>query len=85
MPLEELAKVKKEFKKGRLLFNGLGQNFVNAFVDRIEHILELNGAYFDGLSSTGHAQRSQTISFNYIQAYQSGPYRGLFPELVIRP
>ena len=85
MPLDELSRVKGRFKKGNMWFEGLGQNFVNAFARRIEHILELNGAYFDGLSASGHAQRSQTISFNYIQPYKNGPHKGLFPELKIRP
>jgi carbonic anhydrase/acetyltransferase-like protein (isoleucine patch superfamily) len=86
MPLEELSRVKDEYKKGRMWFSGLGANFVQSFVDRIEHILELNGAFFDGSSASGgHAQRSQTISLNFIQSYRHGPQKGLFPELNIRP
>ena len=85
MPLDQLDGVQGDFKKGRMWFDGLGCNFVAAFKHRIEHILELNGAYFDGLSASGHAQRSRTIAFNYIQPYQNGPRKGLFPELRIRP
>jgi hypothetical protein len=40
------------------------KHFVKGFQHRIEHILEANGAYFDGMSKKGHAQSSQNISYN---------------------
>ncbi len=54
--------------------------FVSAFQERIHHILEANGAFFDGKPSGGHAQRNQNISFNTIQPYPEGDKEGLYPH-----
>jgi hypothetical protein len=66
-------------------FEGSGSDFVHAFTHRIEHILEANGAYFDGVKNRGHAQKGQNISFNTIQPYPEGVLKGLYPTIDIRP
>ena len=66
-------------------FQGSGAAFVQAFQNRIEHILEANGAFFDGTRNRGHAQKNQDISFNTIQPYSTGVLKGLYPTIEIRP
>ena len=85
MSLEELASVESSFTKGRLHFEGKGALLVKAFTDRIHHILEANGAFFDGKKNRGHAQKNQNISFNTIQPYPDGKLIGLYPTIVIQP
>lgn len=85
LPLSELKKVNGHLAIGRMEFNGSGVKFVNAFQHRIEHILEANGAYFDGKHGRGHAQKGQNISFNIIQPYPRGPREGLYPSIEINP
>jgi hypothetical protein len=58
---------------------------VKAFRDRIHHILEANGALFDGMKNKGHAQKNQNISFNTIQPYPDGAMAGLYPTISIQP
>ena len=53
--------------------------------ERIDHILEANGAFFDGHRNKGHAQKNQNISFNTIQPYPEGDLDGLYPTILIRP
>jgi hypothetical protein len=84
--LKALAEVKSTVSKGNMIFEGNGANFVNAFKDRIHHILETNGAFFNGNTNRGHAQRNQNISFNTIQPYPKGDEKeGLYPTIIIRP
>lgn len=68
-----------------MIFEGRGATFISAFKDRIEHILETNGAFFDGTKNKGHAQHNQKISFNTIQPYPDGKLEGLYPTIVISP
>lgn len=83
--LDELAKVDDYLYRGDMHFEGSGAAFVRAFQDRIHHILETNGAFFDGLTNQGHAQKNQNISFNTIQPYPDGDLEGLYPTIIIRP
>ena len=83
--LSDLARVGEGFTMEDLAFEGKGALFVKAFGDRIQHILEANGAFFDGHASAGHAQRNQNISFNTIQPYPDGELQGLYPTIMIRP
>ncbi len=69
MSLKAFAKIDTRFSKGDMIFEGSGAEFVTAFKERIHHILEANGAFFNGHSNKGHAQRNQNISFNTIQPY----------------
>lgn len=69
---------------GAMHFEGLGSVFVEAFQRRIEHILEANGAFFDGTRFRGHAQKGQNISYNIIQPYPMGLQKGLNPTIDIR-
>jgi carbonic anhydrase/acetyltransferase-like protein (isoleucine patch superfamily) len=85
LPLARLESVNGEFEHGAMEFYGQGAAFVHAFRHRIEHILEANGAYFDGHKNRGHAQKVQHISFNTIQPYPEGKLRGLYPTIDIRP
>ncbi len=85
MPLKAFAKIDTRFSKGDLIFEGSGAAFVTAFKERIQHILEANGAFFNGHSNKGHAQRNQNISFNTIQPYPRGEKEGLYPTIIIRP
>jgi carbonic anhydrase/acetyltransferase-like protein (isoleucine patch superfamily) len=85
--LKQLSKVDDTLIKGNLSFEGSGIAFVNAFRDRIHHILEANGAFFDSKRNRGrgHAQKNQNISFNTIQPYPDGDLQGLYPAIVIQP
>lgn len=81
--LDELIAQKREFTKGRLHFEGDGELFVKAFKERIHHILDVNGAFFDGTNNTGHAQRNQNLSLNTIQPFKFGEMEGLYPNITI--
>jgi carbonic anhydrase/acetyltransferase-like protein (isoleucine patch superfamily) len=85
LPLKSFCEIKKKFTLGSMQFQGSGIAFVQGFQKRIEHILEANGAYFDGRHHRGHAQKNQDIAFNTIQPYSSGNLRGLYPTIEIRP
>lgn len=83
--LEAFSKISGRHELGRMCFEGEGAAFVDGFRHRIDHILEANGAYFDGRSNRGHAQKDQDISFNMIQPYPKGRLKGLYPTIDIRP
>ncbi|MDM8536726.1 transferase [Desulfobacterales bacterium HSG17] len=83
--LDRLSKVKDKVEIGNMRFTGDGSAFVHAFQHRVEHILEANGAYFDGELNRGHAQMGQNISFNIIQPYSRGSLEGLYPSIEIQP
>ena len=83
--LKELTKIKEGFSRGSMFFEGTGASFVTAFRERIHHILEANGAFYNGTKDKGHAQKNQNISFNLIQPYPEGELKGLFPTIIIRP
>jgi carbonic anhydrase/acetyltransferase-like protein (isoleucine patch superfamily) len=85
MSLEDFSKIDGGLVRGTLSFEGRGADFVSAFRDRIHHILEANGAYFNGTDNRGHAQKNQKISFNTIQPYTDGDLEGLFPTILIQP
>ncbi len=85
LSLGAFSKIKKSFRRGSLHFQGHGGAFVEAFRNRIEHILEANGAYFKKDKNRGHAQKNQDISFNTIQPYAQGNLKGLYPTIEIRP
>jgi carbonic anhydrase/acetyltransferase-like protein (isoleucine patch superfamily) len=85
MALEDFSKINGGLVKGRLSFEGCGDSFVTAFRDRIHHILEANGAFFNGSDNSGHAQKNQNISFNTIQPYTDGELEGVFPTIIIQP
>jgi len=82
--IKELSKVKEKFTRGAMKFQGSGSKFVKAFKHRIEHILEANGAFYDGRKNKGHAQKKQYISYNIVQPYRKGPKKGLYPSIDIR-
>lgn len=84
LALEDLAKVTDEFKLGAMQFKGSGKSFVEAFRHRIDHILQANGAYFDGRKNRGHAQKVQHIAYNIIQPHPLGPQKGVYPTIDIR-
>ncbi len=83
--LSELAAVKDKLTIGDMFFEGSGAAFVEAFEHRIDHILEANGAFFDGTRNRGHAQFNQNISFNTLQPYSEGELKGLYPTIMIKP
>jgi carbonic anhydrase/acetyltransferase-like protein (isoleucine patch superfamily) len=85
MTLKDFSRINNGLTKGSLSFEGNGAAFVNAFRERIHHILEANGAFFDGKKNIGHAQKNQNISFNMIQPYPDGQLQGLYPAIVIQP
>lgn len=72
-----------EIEQGAMIFQGSGAAFVKGFLHRIEHILEANGAYFDGHKNRGHAQKVHHIAFNIIQPYPAGTLKGLYPTIDI--
>jgi len=84
--LKHLSGIRSGFSRGNMFFEGDGALFVSAFQDRIGHILEANGAFFDGDKTLrGHAQRNQNISFNTLQPYPEGDLEGLYPTIIIQP
>lgn len=83
--LKELSQIEGQFNLGSMRFQGSGSKFVQAFQKRIEHILEANGAYYDGEKYRGHAQEGQTISYNTIQPYLTGDLKGIYPCMDIQP
>ncbi len=83
--LAALSGITDSLIKGAMYFEGRGDAFVKAFQDRIHHILEANGAYFNGKNNKGHAQKNQNISFNTIQPYPDGDLEGLYPTISILP
>jgi carbonic anhydrase/acetyltransferase-like protein (isoleucine patch superfamily) len=85
MAISDFSKIDGGLEQGNLSFEGRGGSFVAAFRKRIHHILEANGAFFDGAANKGHAQRNQNISFNMIQPYPNGDLAGLYPTIVIQP
>jgi carbonic anhydrase/acetyltransferase-like protein (isoleucine patch superfamily) len=85
LSLKAFAEIKGGISLGAMRFKGSGALFVETFQNRIEHILEANGAYFDGNRNRGHAQRNQNISFNTIQPYPEGELEGIYPTIEIRP
>ena len=85
IPLAELAAVSGRCNRGGMRFQGDGGLFVDGFRQRIEHILEANGAYCDGATHQGHAQQTQSISYNLIQPYPDGELKGLYPTIDIHP
>jgi len=85
MSLAEFSKLERPTSKGDMCFEGKGAAFVQAFRDRIQHILEANGAFYDGEQNKGHAQKNQNISFNTIQPYPKGRLEGLYPTILIKP
>ena len=85
MTLKDFSKIDGGRIQGNLSFEGRGAGFVSAFRDRIHHILEANGAFFNGTDRRGHAQKNQNISFNTIQPYTDGEMEGLFPTIIIQP
>lgn len=83
--LSAMSKIGDALVKGNMYFEGSGARFVSAFRDRIHHILEANGAFYNGAKNKGHAQRNQNISFNTIQPYPDGELAGLYPTISILP
>lgn len=83
--MDELVTSQGKFKRGLMTFQGSGSAFVRGFQHRIEHILEENGAYYDGRHHMGHAQKGQNIIFNLIQPYPQGDMKGMYPTIDIRP
>jgi carbonic anhydrase/acetyltransferase-like protein (isoleucine patch superfamily) len=83
--LKEFAGINGKFNKGEMFFEGNGAVFTASFRDRIHHILEANGAFYDAKKNKGHAQKNQNISFNTIQPYPEGDQEGLYPTIIIRP
>ncbi|NNG00337.1 MAG: transferase [Desulfobacteraceae bacterium] len=84
-PISKFAEIKDGLILGRLLFEGDGKAFVDGFKARIHHILEANGAFYDGSKNHGHAQNNQNISINTIQPYSDGELEGLYPTIRITP
>lgn len=85
MTINAFSNIKNEFKLGNMKFTGNSSAFINTFKERIEHILNANGAFFDDNNVKGHAQKNQNISFNIIQPYSSGDLKGIYPTMEIKP
>lgn len=83
--LEAFSKIDTNLSRGAMLFEGSGAAFVSAFRERIHHILEANGAFYDGSENRGHAQKNQNISFNTIQPYPDEELEGMYPTILIQP
>ena len=83
--IASLRNIETNFSKGNMYFEGSGSAFITAFRDRIHHILEANGAFFNGSGGNkGHAQKNQNISFNTLQPFPEGRLKGLYPTNIIQ-
>ncbi len=82
---EDLATIRTSATKGAMHFEGNGEALVNAFKERIHHILEVNGAFFENGENAGHAQKNQKLSLNTIQPFQFGEKEGMYPNIKILP
>lgn len=85
IPLEQLVNIETSFSSGRMHFEGQGRLFVKAFQDRIHHILDVNGAFYEDGENEGHAQRNQNLSLNTIQPFHFGEMEGMYPDIQIQP
>ncbi len=85
LSLVQLTAIDTSFSRGRMHFEGSGALFVKAFKDRIHHILDVNGAFFENGKNAGHAQKNQRLSLNTIQPFQFGPMEGMYPSIRILP
>jgi carbonic anhydrase/acetyltransferase-like protein (isoleucine patch superfamily) len=85
LSIDDFESIENGLEKGNMTFIGCGKSLVTAFRERIHHILEANGALFDGRDKKGHAQKNQDISFNTIQPYPKGALKGLYPTITIQP
>ncbi len=83
--IDEFSRIETSLSIGNMFFEGSGESFVSAFKERIHHILEANGAFFNGSEKKGHAQKNQYISFNTLQPYPEGTQKGMYPTIVIKP
>lgn len=81
---QALSEIKGSASMGRMNFEGDGGMLVKAFRDRIQHILEANGAYYKDGENNGHAQRNQKLSLNTIQPFQFGDMEGMYPNIRIQ-
>jgi carbonic anhydrase/acetyltransferase-like protein (isoleucine patch superfamily) len=82
---DQLANIRGPASLGNMHFEGNGALLVKAFKDRIHHILEVNGAFFENGENDGHAQRNQKLSLNTIQPFQFGEMEGMYPSIRILP
>jgi carbonic anhydrase/acetyltransferase-like protein (isoleucine patch superfamily) len=82
---DDFEEVRDALNIGKMTFDGKGSVFLNAFKNRINLILVLNGALFKDKQKRGHAQDDQDISFNTIQPYRTGPNKGIYPSIRINP
>lgn len=85
IPIDDLAEVRDRLKIGTMVFKGNGSIFIDSLRKRINQVLSANGALFANGENRGHAQDDQNISFNIIQPYATGPRKGLFPSIRIKP
>jgi len=85
LAIEALSKVRGKVKVGGMTFEGDGHAFVTGFAQRIEHILEANGAFYDGFDNAGHAQMTKNIKYNIIQPYSDSDLQGIYPSMRIYP
>lgn len=85
--LDELSKVDTSTTKGDMHFEGRGTAFVEAFKHRINHILDVNGAFFHEHNNNvkGHAQKNRKLSLNNIQPFLFGDMQGVYPDITILP
>jgi len=83
MSQENFAK-RRAIRLGNLEFKGDGAAFIEGFRHRIDHILLENGACYNGKGeSRGHAQKTQSVSYNLFQPYLAGEEEGMFPAIVV--
>lgn len=85
--LEELRVLNSSVSKGHMHFEGRGEIFVEAFKQRVSHILETNGAFYHQHNNNikGHAQNNRTLSLNNIQPFLFGEMQGVYPDITILP
>jgi carbonic anhydrase/acetyltransferase-like protein (isoleucine patch superfamily) len=72
-------------ERENMVFEGDGAALVAGLEARITHILEANGAFFDGTGHVGHAQQHRHMAYHTLQPYPEGALGGIYPTIEILP
>ncbi len=84
IPADKLTKTDESLTIGDMTFKGSGAALVKAFRARIHHILEENGAFYDGKANEGHAQRNRKFGVSMVQPFPDGDSTGMCPTITVQ-
>jgi len=84
LSIADVATVNGEINLGRMTFTGDGSTLINAFQARVQHILAENGAFFDGHTKHGHAQKNKSIDYKELPPNRGGSAAMMHPDIEIK-